>query len=184
MRTFVALFFALLLLSLPAEAATVQGTLAEPGVVWISDGSAPSSNAEQLAMRQVNRAFVPDVLVVPVGASVLFPNDDSFIHSVYSSQGPDYFDIGFYSKGPGKLVTFPRAGVNQIACHIHASMHAVVIVVDGPYAQTKSNGESFTLTDVRPGQHAIHIWTPGGGEKTGPVRIGSAQSRVVLNRPL
>src|SRR5579863_7145360 len=169
--------------ALPAYAATVQGTLAEPGVVWVSDGSNPAPSTNQNVLRQTNRTFVPDILVAPAGSSVLFPNDDDYIHSVYSSQGPDYFDIGFYSKGPGKLVTFPRSGVNQIACHIHASMHAVV-VVDGPFAQTKSSGESFTLTDVRPGQHAIHVWTLAGGERTGPLRVGSAQARVVLNSPL
>lgn len=167
-----------------AAAATVQGTLSEAGVVWVSDGSKPAPSTDQTTLRQTSRTFVPNLLVVPAGSSVLFPNDDDYIHSVYSLQGPDYFDIGFYSKGPGKLVTFPRPGVNQIACHIHASMHAVIVVVDGPFAQIKSSGESFTLTDVRPGLHAIHVWTLAGGERTGPLRVGSAEARVVLNRPL
>jgi plastocyanin len=184
MRVLTVLIVAIFVCCAPAYAGTVQGTLTEPGVVWISDGSKPVPGTDQETLRQSNRTFIPALLVVPAGASVIFPNDDNFLHSVYSAQGPDYFDIGFYSKGPGKVVTFPTPGVNEIACHIHASMHAVIVVVDGPFAQTASPGETFTLTGVRPGLHAIHVWSPTGGERTGPIRIGGAAARMVLNRPL
>jgi plastocyanin len=184
MRAFGVLAVVFFLCTLPVQAATVQGTLSEPGVVWISDGSKPASSSDQATLRQTSRTFVPAVLVVPAGSSVLFPNDDDYLHSVYSAQGPDYFDIGFYSKGPGKLVTFPRPGVNAIACHIHASMHAVIVVADGPFAATTTGNETFTLIDVRPGAHALHVWSPSGGERTGPIKIESAGARIVLQRPL
>jgi plastocyanin len=35
-------------------------------------------------MDQVNRAFVPDLLVIPVGSTVEFPNSDSVSHQIYS----------------------------------------------------------------------------------------------------
>lgn len=162
-----------------ASAATVEGELASAGVVWISDGSQPAVS-EQPAMRQAGRAFIPPLLVVAAGANVLFPNDDAFLHSVYSVSGPDPFDIGFYTKGPGKVVSFPRQGVVIVGCHIHASMHATIVVVDGPWAQTSANGESFTLSGVRAGAHALHVWSPDGGERTSPIRIRTGEARVVL----
>jgi plastocyanin len=166
-----------------AQAATVEGRLDDPGVVWISDGSAPAPS-DQPAMHQLNHAFLPALMVVTAGSNVLFPNDDAYLHSVYSVSGPDPFDIGFYTKGPGKLVSFPRAGAVIVGCHIHPSMHATIIIVNGPWAQTSAGGESFRLENVRPGAHALHVWTPEGGERTSPIRIGSVEARLVLNRAL
>jgi hypothetical protein len=166
-------------MSSPACAATVRGTLAAQGIVWISDGSPPPVVPEQL-MRQHNKTFIPDQLVVPIGSSVRFPNDDNFYHSVYSASDPDPFDIGFYDTGPGKLVTFSTAGVDLITCHIHATMHAAVVVVDGPWARTDADGQSFILNNVRPGVHDLHVWSLTGGEKKMQVSVPSATARVVL----
>jgi hypothetical protein len=176
------LIIALALLS-PASAATVRGTLALPGVVWVSDGSAPVPGPEQL-MRQHDKTFVPDLVVVSVGGSVRFPNDDNFYHSVYSASDDDPFDIGFYDTGPGKLVTFATAGVDQITCHIHAIMHATVVVVDGPWARTMGNGQGFILNNVRPGKHDLHVWSLDGGERKMPLDVPNAAARVILTHAM
>lgn len=60
-----------------ASAATFSDVLAERGVAWISD-VVPAMPAERPSMRQTQKAFVPELLVVPVGTSVVFPNDDAF----------------------------------------------------------------------------------------------------------
>ncbi len=122
-------------------------------------------------MRNTHKAFVPDVVVITAGSSVRFPNDDAFFHSIYSESSPDPFDIGFYDNGPGKLVTFPKSGVIAVRCHIHGTMHAAIIVVDGPWAQTHAPGEAYTLGNVRPGNHVLHMWSPDAGEKTAPVHL-------------
>ncbi len=42
-------------------------------------------------MDQVDLAFAPDVLVIPVGSTVSFPNTDKTGHEVYSfSVGPSF----------------------------------------------------------------------------------------------
>lgn len=40
-------------------------------------------------MDQIDQQFVPDVLVVQVGTSVVFPNSDTVAHQVYSFSPPD-----------------------------------------------------------------------------------------------
>lgn len=153
-----------------ARAATYTGTLAQAGVVWISDGSKPAPVPEA-QMRNTHKSFVPDLLVITAGSSVRFPNDDPFFHSIYSASGPDAFDIGFYDNGPGKVVPFPKPGVNLVRCHIHGTMHATIVVVDGPWAQTHAANEQYTLGDVRPGTHTLHTWTPDAGEQTSPIAL-------------
>lgn len=154
----------------PSFAATYSGSLASPGVVWISDDSKPAV-APESEMRNTHRAFVPDLLVITAGSSVRFPNDDPFYHSIYAESGPDPFDIGFYDNGPGKVVPFPKPGVVLVRCHIHGTMHAAIVVVDGPSAQTHGPNEQYVLTGVRPGTHMLHEWTPDGGEKARPVKL-------------
>jgi hypothetical protein len=122
-------------------------------------------------MSNSHKTFVPDLLVVTVGTAVRFPNDDDFFHSIYSELGPDPFDIGFYDTGPGKYVLFEHPGVVAVRCHIHGSMHATIIVVDGPWAQTHTPGETYTLVNVRPGRHLLHSWSPTNG---------SAETNVTL----
>jgi plastocyanin len=156
--------------STTARAATYTGTLPQPGVVWISDGSKPAPMPEA-SMHNTHKSFVPEMIIITAGTNVRFPNDDGFYHSIYSESAADPFDIGFYDTGPGKIVAFPNAGVDDVRCHIHGSMHGVIIVVDGPYAQTSTPNAVYTLTNVRPGEHTLHVWTPDGGEKTTTVRV-------------
>jgi hypothetical protein len=161
-----ALVIALLVLArAPADLATYRGTLATPGVVWISDGSAaPDPPPPEQTMSNVMKTFNPPIVVVRAGGSVRFPNEDPFFHSIYSQSAADPFDIGFYETGPGKLVPFPNAGIIAVRCHIHGSMHGTIIVVDGPFAKTTENNEAYEITNVLPGRHVLHVWTPEGGE--------------------
>ena len=143
---------------LGAGAATIRGVAALPSVVWVT-GTVPAavSDAE---IRQTAKAFIPAVLVVPAGSSVKFPNDDAFYHSVYSVSESNPFDLGLYDTGPGKSVVFADSGVVEVRCHIHGSMHATIVVVDGPYAMTTHREEAYRLT-VPPGRHVLHVWTDG-----------------------
>src|ERR1700744_481833 len=47
-------------------------------------------------MDQVNRAFEPDVLVIPVGSTVEFPNSDSVSHQIYSFSPARKFQLPLY----------------------------------------------------------------------------------------
>lgn len=165
--------------ALPAAGATIVGQLYEPGVVWVTDASAIHPTTEE--MRNTGKAFVPQLLVVPVGSTVRFPNDDPFFHSIFSASDADPFDIGFYPSGPGKEETFEHPGVLDVRCHIHALMHANIVVVDGPFAQTDS---TFALTHVDPGERVVHAWSLSRGYRTATVRIREPDGAVSLRRSL
>ncbi|HEV8019830.1 MAG TPA: hypothetical protein VGP41_01130 [Candidatus Lustribacter sp.] len=157
--TTLALALTMLGAALPAQAATYSGIAGAPGVVWITAGTpAPLADA---SIRQTAKAFVPELLVVTPGTAVRFPNDDRFFHSVYSDSPSNPFDLGLYDNGPGKSVVFENTGVVDVRCHVHGTMHATIVVVDGPYAVTTRAGERFRFDGLPPGPHALHVWTDG-----------------------
>ena len=112
-----------------------------------------SSPPVEAVMRNKDKAFVPDVLVVPVGSSVRFPNEDPFFHSIYATGSPDDFDIGFYGTGPGKVVRFMHPGTVSVHCHIHVFMHGIIVVADG-IAASASDGR-LVLQRVPAGTHEV-----------------------------
>ncbi len=141
----------------PAFAATYSGVAKTPAVVWVTD-VAPSPPPDA-AIHQTMKSFVPDLLVIPIGTSVAFPNDDAFYHSVYSESIGNEFDLGLYDTGPGKNVRFTAPGVVDVRCHVHGTMHATIVVVDGPYAQTTQPNQRYRITGIRPGHHFVHVYT-------------------------
>jgi len=168
---------AALLLPLTARAATVHGAT-DSAVLWIG-GLSSWVKPSDFEMRDRDRTFIPPFVVVPVGSSIRFPNDDPFYHSIYSDSKLDPFDIGYYGPGPGKSVTFDTPGIVDVHCHIHASMHATIIVADGPYAVAA--GGNYTLTNIPPGKLTLHAWTPGVAERTLLVNVPDANADVTLD---
>src|ERR1700730_4600721 len=69
-------------------------------------------------MEQQNRRFAPDLIVIPAGASVSFPNFDPIFHNVFSLSKAKHFDLGNYSKGQTKVETFPKPGIVAVYCHL------------------------------------------------------------------
>lgn len=111
-------------------------------------------------MAQQNIAFVPHVLIVPVGATVTFPNRDKVRHHVYSFSKARKFDLKLYGKDETRSVVFDKAGVVALGCNIHDAMNGYVMVVDTPYAvQTDASGHA-TIAGVPAGGATIRVWHP------------------------
>src|SRR5262249_44435272 len=99
---------AAVLLGVPAVAATVSGSVQpvdsrDPSVrhhdysgivVWLDrrDGAMQPPEPKLVQMAQKNKRFVPQVLAVPVGSTVTFPNFDPIFHNVFSTYSGQIFD--------------------------------------------------------------------------------------------
>ncbi|MCU0825283.1 MAG: methylamine utilization protein [Leptospira sp.] len=77
---------------------------------------------------QEGRKFSVDQLEIAVGDTVDFPNKDDFFHNVYSLSPSKVFDLGSYTKGNSKKVTFDKAGEIEVRCAIHPEMKMKIIV--------------------------------------------------------
>ena len=114
-------------------------------------------------IEQLDRRFTPDMLVVPVGSTVMFPNMDPIFHNIYSLSKPKSFDLGSYDKGETRKVTFPKPGIVEIYCHLHPNMAATVVVTPNRwYARPDRNGQ-YRIPDVPPGQYTIVAWHKSAG---------------------
>jgi len=151
-----------------AAAVAVSGTISGGGnlgpggtVIWLkrADGRTPRpAPARGKVITQRNKTFLPHVLVVPVGTTVDFRNEDDIFHNVFSLSRPNDFDTGLYRQGTSYPQTFRKAGMVQILCNIHASMLGYVYVVDSPYyAQAEANG-AFKIKNVPPGEYDLETW--------------------------
>lgn len=109
-------------------------------------------------VRQEGKSFRPHVLVVPVGATVEFPNMDTVFHNVFSLAREAPFDLGLYKSGESGRYTFERPGVVQILCNIHTSMTAWVFVTDTPYYAVAGADGRFRIKDVAPGKYRAEAW--------------------------
>jgi plastocyanin len=124
------------------------------------------SPATDKVINQRNKLFVPRVLAVPVGTSVIFRNEDPLAHNVFSLSPARQFDTGLY-KAPGEQsVLFDKPGVVQLLCNIHSSMVGYVVVVDTPYyAQADAKG-AFAIRGVIAGDYDLEIWHENASQPT------------------
>ena len=154
---------------LPAHAATVAVQLQDATGKPLSEGIVflESREAKQLSrpvagaeIAQINKQFVPRVLVVPVGTAVSFPNHDTVRHHVYSFSPTKTFELKLYSGSAANPVVFDKPGIAVLGCNIHDNMSAWVVVVETPYFAYGDGMGSVTLRDVPPGAYRMRIWHP------------------------
>lgn len=109
------------------------------------------------------KRLMPDVLVIPVGSTVAFPNEDDILHNVFSVSSAANFDLGLYGEGQSKSHTFLEPGLAVIHCNVHHAMRADVLVVDTPFfARADVDGE-FSIGGVEPGSGELVAWHPRAG---------------------
>jgi len=135
-------------------------------VIVYLEGPLPAGGAAHrgvFRMDQVNRRFSPDLLVVPVGATVSFPNMDPIFHNIFSLSKAKEFDLGSYDKGDSRSVTFTKPGVVSVFCHLHPNMEGTIVVAPSQYfAHVESSG-AYRLPPVPPGEYTVVAWHKAAG---------------------
>jgi plastocyanin len=140
---------------------TADGHALQGAVVTASplDGAPRKPAPIKAVMDQVNRAFAPDLLVIPVGSTVTFPNSDSVSHQIYSFSPAKRFQLPLYRGTQYPPVHFDQAGVVTLGCNIHDEMVGYLVVTDAPYyGRTDSKGA--WSNELARGRYRITIWHP------------------------
>jgi plastocyanin len=116
--------------------------------------------ASPFIMDQVNKAFVPSVLIIPQQSWVEFPNSDNIRHHVYSFSNTKPFELRLYSGKPKDPIQFEQEGVVVLGCNIHDSMVGYIYVTHSPYTYKTDRYGTISL-DALP-EHLTHarIWHP------------------------
>jgi plastocyanin len=146
-------------------------------VAWLDAPGAPVPSVRQKAvLDQRNLSFSPRVLVVRVGTTVDFPNNDRVFHDVFSFRDGKKFELGLYPVGAVKYVPFDRPGLSRVFCNIHPAMAAYVLAVDTPYFAVSDRQGRFTIAEVPAGTYTYHAWRPGGEILTGSTAVRAGTS--------
>jgi plastocyanin len=136
-------------------------------VIWI-EGNGPAAKdsdtgpgrtgARPSSMEQINRRFDPDIVVIPKGGSVTFPNMDPIFHNVFSLSKPKSFDLGNYPKGDTRTVVFPKPGIVYVNCRLHPNMAGVVVVTPNQWFAKADRDGAFALHNIPAGIYTVVAW--------------------------
>jgi len=166
-----AVLCAVLSIATPAAAGDLTVMVTSPGGAPVKDavvmvhprGEAPHGPIRfswPYVMNQKAMQFDPFVLVVPVGATVAFPNRDPFRHHVYSFSPAKTFELKLYGHDETRTVKFDKAGIVAVGCNIHDNMTAFIRVVDTPYAAKSDARGAAVIQDVPEGAVTVEVWHP------------------------
>ena len=148
------------------EAATVTGKVRTSGgpigeaYVYV-DGLRSSARGHTIEIKQRDKQFAPRVVVVPLGTKLVFPNQDTVIHNVFSTAPGNSFDLGSVKGGEtSPPVVLLKPGPVEIFCNIHSKMRADVLVVPNNHWTRVAADGSFSLSGVPVGARKIVLWSP------------------------
>jgi plastocyanin len=144
--------------------------------VWLEGPELKSAVAQTTAkMEQKDRRFIPEIIVIPAGAKVSFPNLDPIFHNVFSLSKTRAFDLGNYPRGETRTVTFPTPGIVYLNCHLHSNMAATIVITPNRWNTMGDRAGKFALNDVPPGEYTLVAWHKTAGFFRQPVRITAGQ---------
>lgn len=160
-----------------------------PGaVVSAKPLAGPASGARfssSKVMGQRNIQFTPGTLVVPVGATVSFPNYDKVRHHVYSFSKAKRFELKLFGRDESRSVTLDVPGTVAVGCNIHDQMRGFIRVVDAPFAGMSDAGGRLSLDGAPGGRYQLTVWHPKVRARDQEVKLmAAAGAPVVVRLPM
>jgi len=118
--------------------------------------AAESHGTSEVAQR--GETFLPHVLPIVKGSTVEFPNQDPIFHNVFSLSGTKSFDLGRYPQDDSRSVTFDKAGIVPVFCHLHSDMSAIILVLDNPYFAVPGTDGHYRIENIPAGRYTLVAW--------------------------
>ena len=84
--------------------------------------------ADDVDVTQKNKTFLPGEVTLKVGDSIVFHNEDSFTHNMFSRSEDHEFNLQLQNPGEDLRQTFDQPGTALVRCAIHPKMKLVVKV--------------------------------------------------------
>lgn len=154
----------------PARAASVDiqisdsaGHPAVNAVVALrpQSGTMPPSHLPMEAIvDQRHETFIPLVTLIRKGGHVVFTNNDTTMHQVYSFSPIKQFEFEMDEGHRSAPVVFDKPGVASIGCNIHDRMITYVYVADTPWAVLTDAKGHAEVAELPSGTYRVDIWHP------------------------
>lgn len=157
------------------------GSRVANAVVSLEGVSGTFHSSHTVQMDQKDKEFLPHVLAILKGTTVNFVNSDSFLHNVFSGSRVKTFNVSEAAKGEASAITFDKAGIVPIKCHIHANMKAYIVVLPNPYFAVTNSKGLFKINNVPAGSYTIKVWSEHGLAETQTVQVpASGEAKVIF----
>jgi plastocyanin len=132
-------------------------------VVFLEGNLSGDEQPVRAELKQQSHHFEPQMLVIPVGSSVSFPNADRIFHNVFSLSSVKKFDLGYYPAGQTRVIKFDAPGVVQVYCHLHPNMYAAIVVVPNRWYARPAEDGTFSLKGIPTGRYQVVTWHMSAG---------------------
>jgi plastocyanin len=139
--------------------------------VYLEGVNAPKPEAVTAKINQKGQRFEPEMVVVPVGSTVSFPNSDPIFHNVFSLSKAKQFDLGFYPAGETRVVKFDHPGVVQVYCHLHPDMSAAILVAPNAWYKRPDDHGNFDFSNIPSGSYEVVVWHKSAGFFRRSIRV-------------
>ena len=151
-------------------------------VVWLQNlppGTKVEWNLPAAKMDQKQCAFVPRVVLVPVGGTVEFLNSDRLLHNVKSAgkENPPFNRAQPHARSIS--FGFKKPEILRVDCDLHSWMRGWVVVAEHPfYAVTNEQGD-FIFENVPRGKYTLQVWQESLGNVTQELVVGDKAATTV-----
>lgn len=130
---------------------------------------------EPAVMDQNGIAYIPTVLAIRAGTTVLFKNNDPTQHNVHCTCTANKPMNQGMNAGEKCETKFEKPEVVEVTCNIHAAMHAFIVVLPNSFfAKCEPTGE-FKLPNVPAGTWKIKAWHDGMAPVNGTVTVKAGE---------
>lgn len=118
-------------------------------------------------MDQINKRFLPELLVIRANDDVNFPNSDNIRHHVYSFSPAKPFELKLYSGQPNAPLLFEQPGIVVLGCNIHDSMVGYIYVAETEFVEV-TDDKGLVSIDSNLVYKSLKVWHPyqSGGHMT------------------
>jgi plastocyanin len=167
--------------------ADAQGRLRN-AIVYVKEPSAaqrPAAPSETAVLDQRGCVYVPHVVVLRTGQTLVVRNSDATLHNVHVTASRNRgFNIGQPIRGLESKRTFDRPEVGiQVACDIHGWMNGAIAVFDHPWFAVTGEDGTFSLDGLPPGDYTLEVWHETLGTQTRQVTVGAGGATADFTYP-
>ena len=121
-------------------------------------GFVEAATDQVATIAQKGRKFVPDLVAITVNEKVAFPNNDPFLHNVFSQSSDRQFDLGSFKRGESKERVFPKPGAIDVYCNIHPEMAATILVLPNRRHTLAKPDGSYVIEGVPAGTWTVFAY--------------------------
>lgn len=181
----------------PSSIKTVKAQASVKGKITLQDstGNFPSSEGAIIELKKLassasiqpsshknhiidtrSKTYIPGYLTVKVGDTLVFKNNDSIKHNVFSSSGKNTFDLGTYGYNREKNYTVAHDGIIKVYCNIHPEMALFVSASQDNLSFITDKSGNYSIQGIEPGKYKLSVWhLRGSTEKIIEIKVNETK---------